>query len=73
MRTTTRRATRRISANPCQIRPVMDGEHGEGGVNRVVLEWIASAVVCTAGARPAGRCAIITADGSTASTVSGGS
>ena len=51
----------------------MDREDGERGVDRAVRERNRLGRRLNRGARPAARCAIMTSDGSTASTVSGDS
>jgi len=72
--TTSRRATRRISASPAR-------GSGQWWIVSTAIaasqapsaSGIRSAAACTAGALPAGRWRIIAADGSIASTVCGGS
>jgi hypothetical protein len=71
---TIRPATRRISANPRSS----DGQWwivrtASAASTAPSASGIASAVAWTAGASPARRWAIMTAEGSTASTVSAGS
>jgi hypothetical protein len=74
VKTTLARATRRISVRPargsCQwwiVSTARAASHAPSA------SGIRSAAACTAGALPAGRWAIMAADGSTASTVWGGS
>ena len=74
VRTTIRRATRRISANPrSRSRQWWTVSTARAASTAPSSSGMAWAVACTAGASTAGRCAIMTSDGSTASTVSGGS
>ena len=74
MRTTLRRATRRISASPragslqwWMVRTASAASQAPSAIG------MRSAAACTAGALPAGRCEIIAAEGSTARIVCGGS